>query len=74
MAQILCGLNYKVRTTSIIKSGTIELFTLILSISATIHQSPYYYVVTTSKIGQFFFENFNGRGKVVLEGDKVVMT
>ena len=50
MAQILCGLSYKVSSTFITKFGTIELFILILDISAVIHQSPCCYVVTTSII------------------------
>ena len=49
--QILHCLSYKLQSTFITKFGTIELFVLILDISASIQQWPYYYAVTTSKIG-----------------------
>ena len=52
VAQILCGLSYKVWPTFITKFGTIDLFIIILDIPlAIIHQSPCCYVVTTSMIG-----------------------
>ena len=52
VAQILSFLSYNVRSTLKTKFGTIELFLLILDISAIIYQSPCCYVVTTSKIGE----------------------
>ena len=42
---------YEVGSTFITKFGTIELFMLILDLSAIIYQSLCCYVVTTSKIG-----------------------
>ena len=55
-AQILCGLSHEVRSNFIItKSVTTELLILILDISAIVHQLPYCYVVTTSKIGLYTY-------------------
>ena len=51
VAQILCGLSYKVVSIFITKFGTTGVFILILDIPGIIYPSPCCYVVTTSKIG-----------------------
>ena len=53
VAQLLCGLSYKIWSTFITKFGIIELLIVISDISAIIHESPCYYVVTTSEIGLY---------------------
>ena len=55
VAEILCGISYKVCSTFIRKFGTIKLFILILDVFAIIQQSPCCHVVTTSKI--FFYQH-----------------
>ena len=47
------------------KFGTIQLFILILNISAIIHQSPHCYVLTTSKIVYFKPRAYGPKSKEV---------
>ena len=50
VAQILCNPSYKVWSIFITKFETIESFILIFDISTIIHQSPWFYVVITSRL------------------------